>query len=278
MRGMLRAICHLLTALALVGAFASAAHAKAVPWEGTMVLELGPLPPVTTFGTGVATVNGSAGSDHLSTLRLAGGIQAVSQVVPVTDPQVTSAIKSVLVNATMGTGTISGIAASLGSITGNRTFPIVGTAKVCLFGVPGCGLSLDIVLSETVGGAAGGVGVGGLATLGGAGAIRISVQNAPWSIGPGMAVDQTANQAFTTITYTGFVHGAMSGTSSTVAKSGVIQLVSPMQVVTIGVPGSSEKVALFSTLTLHFVPEPGLLLLIGSGVAGLLLIGRSRMR
>jgi hypothetical protein len=34
---------------------------------------------------------------------------------------------------------------------------------------------------------------------------------------------------------------------------------------------------MFSTLTLHFIPEPGLLLLIGSGVVGLGLLGRSRM-
>jgi hypothetical protein len=37
-------------------------------------------------------------------------------------------------------------------------------------------------------------------------------------------------------------------------------------------------VALFSTLTLHFIPEPGLLLLIGSGAVGLGLLGRSRMK
>jgi hypothetical protein len=30
--------------------------------------------------------------------------------------------------------------------------------------------------------------------------------------------------------------------------------------------------------SLHFIPEPGLLLLLGSGVAGLVLLGRSRMR
>jgi hypothetical protein len=35
---------------------------------------------------------------------------------------------------------------------------------------------------------------------------------------------------------------------------------------------------LFSTLTIHFVPEPGLILLIGSGVVGLGLLGRSRLR
>jgi hypothetical protein len=36
--------------------------------------------------------------------------------------------------------------------------------------------------------------------------------------------------------------------------------------------------ALLGILKLHFLPEPGLVLLIGSGVAGLLVIGRHRMR
>ena len=81
-------------------------------------------------------------------------------------------------------------------------------------------------------------------------------------------------------TRTGFVHGPASNTSTTAARlgSGVIQLISPMQLVSIGLPGQNEKLALFNTLTIHFIPEPGLLLLLGSGVAGLVLIGRSRMK
>jgi hypothetical protein len=31
-------------------------------------------------------------------------------------------------------------------------------------------------------------------------------------------------------------------------------------------------------MTLHFIPEPGLLLLLGAGVVGLGLLGRSRMK
>jgi len=33
---------------------------------------------------------------------------------------------------------------------------------------------------------------------------------------------------------------------------------------------------MFGTLDLHFVPEPGTLLLLGSGIAGLVLSGRSK--
>jgi hypothetical protein len=35
---------------------------------------------------------------------------------------------------------------------------------------------------------------------------------------------------------------------------------------------------LFSTLKVHFIPEPGMLFLLGSGVAGLVVLGRRRMR
>ena len=61
---------------------------------------------------------------------------------------------------------------------------------------------------------------------------------------------------------------------------GVVQLISPMQVSTnlAGAGTSNEKIALFGFLTIHFVPEPGMLLLLGSGVAGLALLGRNRMR
>ncbi len=35
---------------------------------------------------------------------------------------------------------------------------------------------------------------------------------------------------------------------------------------------------LFVSMTLNFVPEPGTLLLLGSGIAGLAIVGRKRMR
>ena len=58
----------------------------------------------------------------------------------------------------------------------------------------------------------------------------------------------------------------------------MIQLVAPQAVKTLGIAGNSADIALFMTLTLHFIPEPGLLLLLGSGVVGLGLLGRSRMK
>ena len=45
-----------------------------------------------------------------------------------------------------------------------------------------------------------------------------------------------------------------------------------------GIPANGAALTMFATLTLHFIPEPGLLLLISAGVVGLGLLGRSRMR
>jgi hypothetical protein len=63
-----------------------------------------------------------------------------------------------------------------------------------------------------------------------------------------------------------------------VTGGGVLQLVSPTQTLTNLTTGTSDKIAGGTTLLIRFIPEPGLLLLIGSGVAGLALLGRSRMR
>ncbi len=71
----------------------------------------------------------------------------------------------------------------------------------------------------------------------------------------------------------------MTNTSTAAKLAGTIQLITPSQVFTEGIPGGySDTQALFTRLTLNFAPEPGLLLLLGPGVAGLAVLGRRRMR
>jgi hypothetical protein len=78
---------------------------------------------------------------------------------------------------------------------------------------------------------------------------------------------------------TGFVHGPASMTISAAQLGGVVQLITPMQVRTKGFGGANnDNLALFSSLTVHFIPEPGLLLLLGTGIVALALVGRSRRR
>lgn len=263
-----------LVLLAVLGFFASEASASVAPWLGTATTKLGAGAPSNLTGLGVATINGSGPvlTAHLNTLRIAGGITG-SNGVPVTDPEVTGTIRTIATAATIGSGTFAPISGG-GPLTQN-TLPVGGTAKICLI-LAGCPNFLALPLTTNAGNT--GVGVMGTVTVGGAGPLRISLQNNPWTLGTGMAVNMTDNSAFTTKTITGFVHGPASATSSTAMASGVVQLISPIQVLTIGVPGQNEKLSLFGTLRFHFVPEPGLLLLLGSGVVGLALLGRNRLK
>jgi len=256
---------------------AGQAGAKALDWHGTMNLELFQGPSIILQGSGIATVNDSSGGNHLSTIRLAGGISG-SGTVPVTDPEITGQVKSIRGSMmAMGTGTLSGISGA--PPLARNALPVAGFMRVCLFAA-GCGTNLPLSLTEpTVNGGITGIGVGGLLTLGGNGAIRISIEAAPWTLATVSGLNQTRDGNFVTMSRVGFVHGAASASdSSTAANSGVIQLIAPQHITTSGVLGNSTRVALFSTLTLHFIPEPGLLLLIASGVVGLALIGRGRSK
>jgi hypothetical protein len=255
---------------------AGQASAKTLDWHGTLDTEMWAGSGVVLYGSGVATVNDSSGSSHLSTLRIAGGISG-SGTVPVTDPLVTGQVKSVRGSQmALGTGTLTGISGA--PPLGANALPLAGFMRVCILQT-GCEANLPLYLTKlTANGGITGVGVGGLLTLGGNGTIRISIENAPWTLASVSGLNQTVRGGYVTLSRVGFVHGPASGNSSTATDSGVIQLVAPQQITTFGVAGNSEKVANFSTLTLHFIPEPGLLLLIASGVGGLGLLARSRMK
>lgn len=286
-----------ISALLVLGV-AGAANASPLNWEGTATLLLGDFPATPIPGGGVATVNGSGGLGHLNTLRLAASRGQVNTdfVLLVTDPEVEGNGIAALsfIGIQGGTGTIgssisgiSGAVASTGVLQVHQ-IPIGGVVKLCLITTT-CDSSLDIVLSAptTVNGVEGGnvnaVGVGGLITVGaGTNTIRLSIQGAPWTLKTVTAIDHittvNGNTTFIELTLKGFAHGPASGTTTTAQPSGVIQLVTPTQVVTNLQLGSNKKVSSGVIFLIHFVPEPGLMLLIGSGVVGLAVLGRKRMR
>jgi len=253
---------------------AGAAGAKTLDWHGTITVDIAALETVVLLGGGVATVNDSSGSAHLSTLRIGTGITD-SGTIPVTDPNSTGQIKSVRISGGPGkTSTFTGISGA--PPMGKNEWPMPGFTRVCLF-TSGCGTNLPLV--HTVNDGNTGVGVGGLLTLGGNGTIRISLQAAPWTLATVTGANQTVKGNFITLSRVGFVHGGASASnSSTASNSGVLQLVAPQNLTTAGILGNSSKMSLFLTLSLHFIPEPGLLLLLGSGIVGLGLLGRSRMK
>jgi hypothetical protein len=269
------------------------ANAAVLHYDGTLVLELGTLPSIPALGSGVATVNNSNGLGHLGDMRLKnsrGGLGNEGVLVPVTDPEA-APIGAILITATLGTGTlgpISGNANSSVATLSKRVLPIGGIALVCL-GAPGttnCGANLPLMLTQhTEATGTKGAGIGGILTIGGTGIIRISIEAAPWTLKTKTSIDQITTPAgqgnpkiYVNRTAMGFAHAPATATTSTALPSGVVQAITPMQVVTNLSNGSNAKIALFGFLTIHFVPEPGMLLLLGSGVAGLVLLGRHRMR
>jgi hypothetical protein len=264
-------------------------------WSGTFTLDMSDFGTGSVTGGGVATVNSSNGvvPAHLSTLRLASsrGHIAGTFVNLVTDPE--SAANGIAAirweNVQGGDGTLVGISGGAASTsTGNvGTMPIRGVTKVCLLNTA-CTtyLSLPFTQPTTVNGVPGtgvkGLGIGGSGTIGGYGGIRMSLQWGPWTIKTLTVTDQITtpggSRVFIPIVNKGWAHAPASTTSSTAQPSGVVQLVTPNQVQTNLPLGSNDEVGSSALIRIHFIPEPGLLLLLGSGVVGLALLGRGRTR
>jgi hypothetical protein len=265
------------------------ANASRLHYDGTLTLELGTLPSIPAIGKGVATVNNSGALGHLGDMRLKasrGGLGNQGVFVPVTDAAA-APIVGILITASLGTGTLGPVSGNVNSSVdplSKAVLPIRGLAKVCLFSTA-CGTALPLLLTQHTG-ATGtkGAGIGGILTIGGTSPIRISIEAAPWTLKTKTSIDQITTPVGGTVkkyvnrTTMGFAHGPSTNTTSTALPSGVVQAITPMQVVTNLTNGSNQKIALFGFLTIHFVPEPGMLLLLGSGVAGLVLLGRHRMR
>jgi hypothetical protein len=267
---------------------------------------------------GVATLTTTAAGDHLNTISAGFGHSdpfplppglhtndpdvnappngavpglSLNTVLPVTDPIVSNGgivsvrltdVRQGFVGGPQGApgvlGPISGAIASTTTPSGGLgTAPSQGMVRICLV-VPGCGGNLPLDVGGTVNGVAVGGGVGGILTIGQLGMIRISIVGAPYTVKTITAFNRTNNGAIDTFTERGFAHGPLSNTSSTGQTSGVLQVISTNHTATQGVPGNSDISGVFSRIVVHFVPEPGLLLLLGSGAVGLALLGRKRAR
>jgi hypothetical protein len=276
---------------------AGVANAAVLNWAGTATVILAEYGSAEFTGGGVATINGSSGAvpAHLSTLRLAasrGQIEG-TVIMLVTDPDLWGSSgqppRLILDGVRLMTGTWGGISGGAASTTtGGGILPVGGLVKFCILYTT-CTQYLPMVLNQptTVNGVPGsgtkGVGVGGVISAGGYGGIKISLWAAPWTIKTATVLDQITPtggppRIMTTWVAKGWAHAPVSTTTSTAQPSGMLQLVTPNQVVTNLPLGSQQKMGSFVIAVYHFIPEPGLLLLLGSGVAGLALLGRRRIR
>jgi hypothetical protein len=152
---------------------------------------------------------------------------------------------------------------------------------------------LDVPLSIPVTYGYLGFGVGGTVTLAQPGGFNASflVEHRPFGVGPTVVsglpytytyhvpIGKHASHVSTAVYTNGTA--AYTGTDSrTPGGIGQVTLVSPTKVqhIVAGSPGGLGTFVVLGTLTLNFVPEPGTLVLLGLGAAGLGLVGRARAR
>jgi hypothetical protein len=261
---------------------AGEAGATAMTVNATLTVEYGLTDPIDLNGVGVAIVNPMVGGEQLVSLQVGPIDYGNGGPVPFTTPSVGALVKSYdLKGVSGGSGFFSDLShatTSPAKLT-QKTLPIAGTARICLL-TSGCqpGFALEVDLSQN---GTAGVGVGGTITAStplSPTALQLSFQHAPWQLAPATLMQSTFNGIVTAMA-TGYVRGPLSNTSTAAKVGGSIQLIAPSQVFTQGVPGGhSNTQALFTRMTLNFVPEPGLLLLLGPGVVALAVLGRRRMR
>ena len=236
--------------------------------------------------TGLTTIHtSSSASSHLSTItaEFNPGL-SLNTTISVTDPTA-APITSVILTSIRGRpdlqggiiGNISGALANSNLGVLPNTIPSTGGVTICLLIANPCDFQLNLLVGATSAGVQIGGGVGGILTIGGLGAIRISVVGAPYTVKTVSAVNRTENGLFDVFSEHGFAHGPASITSTTAQASGVLQTITANHTTVIG-PGDNDISGNISRVLTHFIPEPGLLLLFGSGAVGMALLGRKRIR
>ncbi len=195
----------------------------------------------TSLFTGVPLINGL-------TIEISNGEKVINTANVIAGPRATGVVRP-------GNGTLGGPGA------------LVGSSFVNALGL----FNLSIPLSP-VGNTGGFVNVVG-------GGLTIQVLGTGWTTGEvtlqGITTETPNGQEVHNAQFIGFDNRATAGTQQ---HAGTIQLISPFKVVTIGAGAGNLPGLALQTLTFISAPEPGEILLLGSAVVSVALLGRRRLR
>ncbi len=238
---------------ALSMGISASAVAASLPFSGSLVFFISDEVQIGIAGNGIATVSGSGGGSQITRVGIASGVfntQGFS--VPVTDPAA-SPVNGLQITAHNASGDLATGAPS--------PMPMLGRVTVCLFsrcdGAPPANVTVPVSV----------VGAGGSATA--TGTVNVTVVGAPWTAGTA-----SVPTTFGFATQMGFAHGPASASDTAANVSGVQSFVTPIFISTdLAV---APAIPAFGILTLHFIPEPGTLLLVAVGLTGMAISRRRR--
>lgn len=242
-----------------------------VPFEASLEIEIPGLPVAVANSTGNALLTGSLPGVYTG-LSLPAGLQLPAAVFsyPVTPSSAPfPTFGGFTINATLPAG-------SFAPLTGGqpltKLFPVQGIFKFCIF-APNCG---PLATSAPLSTPGGGLGVGGWTFAGGMGGVGLGF--GPWTLNPVTLTDWNGASSITAMR-TGFIHAANSSTTNAIPINGALQLIAPTQISTLRLnltPGPNR--AMFTKLTIHFLPEPGSLAALAAGAGVLAILGWHRGR
>jgi hypothetical protein len=224
----------------------STAYAAPLPFTANLEIRIATFPSVSVSSSGLAQVNGSGAGGHLTSLAIdADAFKASHLEIPL--DILGSSIVGMLLTFDSEAGNFSGSGgAGFGGV-----MPLVGVMKLCTYPSPCSAAVANLNVPLSVGHDATVV-----ATYG---PMNLTVVGAPWTTG-------------TAVVGTATLMGGVAPMSNTGATSGTMTLVTPI-FISSNFPGLLPS---FAVMTLHFVPEPTTLALLGIAVVGLAAFGRTR--